>query len=125
MNLLGTSSWDSVGICFNSTAEDEIDEEELCAEFRNHFAVVFVEVHSKLNLCHSITIDLYNRLKYDATIAVGQLNQINVDIHSLFSCPVDFHLYFDYYIKYEKPYFVLVQLAKIDIFLFQRFDRLH
>ena len=93
---------------FNSTDKEiDLDEEELCTEYRCHFPVVFVDLHSKLNLCHSISFDLYERLKYDATIALGQLNQLKVDIHSLFLAKVDFDLYFDYYIKYDQFIFLL------------------
>ena len=74
-------------------------EEDLLDDFRNHFQVVFVDAHCVFNLCHQITTDLYERLKYDSEITLEKFKCLKPNINEIFGHSIDFYSYFDNYIK--------------------------
>jgi len=115
-----TSHWDSNGICINFN-QDNINEEAICLQYKNHFQVVFVDVHTTLNLCHHITIDLYERLKHDATLTLAQFNDLQVDILHIFTSRIEFQFYFDHFIKYDIFFLLITTNYR---FLFMRLQHL-
>ena len=90
-----------MGFVFNKSDNEEsnINELDIASKYQSHFQVVFVDLYFEFNLSHNITLDLYQRLKYDVNITLAQLNELNVNIQSIFLSRIDFCLYFDYYIK--------------------------
>lgn len=101
--------WSSQGIAFDSSrSEDEgsdsFDEAEVVTPFHAHYEVVFVDVSSAHNLAASITLDLYERLRYDLGLLNRCLQSLNsplllaADISSIFSEQIDYHRFFDYYL---------------------------
>lgn len=126
--LLGivNSKWSQEGTIFNSNENGEnLKEEDLLDDFRNHFQVVFVDAHCVFNLCHQITTDLYERLKYDSEITLEKFKCLKPNINEIFGHSIDFYSYFDNYINISTDCMNINFLNKESMFLDCGFNAIH
>lgn len=99
IDKLSISQWDKEGQVLHLTDNPtETDEAALCQEFLNYFDVVVIDAQSGLNLCHNVSVDQYERLRFDAKLT-SELIGKNVAPSTIFQSNADFYTYFDYFIR--------------------------
>lgn len=97
IKLLCETDWVKDGLSYYEDSKDKI------STFKSVFPVVFLAPSGNLNLCYNITIDLYGRLKHEATIAHDVFASCSPDtFEMLFLRKVDFINKFDVIVHLPK-----------------------
>jgi len=91
-NFLNDSDWSKKGIAFKT--EDSVDE-NLIESFQNYFPVVFIGPSGNFNLCHSVSLESYYKIKEESRLALIALQDKENGFDALFMTKVLFEQKYD------------------------------
>uniref|UniRef100_A0A1B0CTL3 Nucleolar protein 6 n=1 Tax=Lutzomyia longipalpis TaxID=7200 RepID=A0A1B0CTL3_LUTLO len=97
---LGESAWNEVGKGAKCMQKSEGDNKPSLEDFHKYFRVVFVDSSGFLNLCATLSEDLYKRIRLEAKIALNLLDNSSVNsFHCLFMASIPLCLQYDHFLS--------------------------